>query len=164
MNELEFAESAPHFREVIMAQCARMGIAQEDAEDIAQEVLIKLWRIHDTLGSGSSHEALARTVARRLALNALRRSKTVSIEVLNIDYQGEADGRYDVEEQEEASRLMARIKALPASQGSILYLRHVEEMSKKEIAGILGIKETSVNTLLGRARKNLMNGIKRNKK
>lgn len=163
MNELEFAEQAPHLREVMMTQCLGMGIVRDEAEDIAQEALIRLWHVHGSLETSSSHEALARTIARRLSLNALRKKRIVPFEALNAARHEAHDGGNTIEEQEQLELLMSKIKALPASQGSILYLRHVEGMSKQEIAGILGIKESSVNTLLARARKNLIKDVKNNK-
>ena len=42
-----------------------------DAEDIAQEVVLKLWVMHDRLDEYRSMEALAVVMARRLSLNHL---------------------------------------------------------------------------------------------
>ena len=54
-----------------------------------------------------------------------------------------------------------RLKSLPETWQAILYMRQVERRSSNEIASLLGIKETSVRTLLARARKRLFDELQK---
>jgi RNA polymerase sigma-70 factor (ECF subfamily) len=54
-----------------------------------------------------------------------------------------------------------QIDALPNTSRIVLTMRQLERRELSEIADILGIKQTSVSTLLARARNELMNKLKR---
>jgi RNA polymerase sigma-70 factor (ECF subfamily) len=54
-----------------------------------------------------------------------------------------------------------QIDALPNTSRIVLTMRQLEHRELSEIADILGIKQTSVSTLLARARNELMNKLKR---
>jgi RNA polymerase sigma-70 factor (ECF subfamily) len=57
--------------------------------------------------------------------------------------------------------LDGQIDNLPSTAGMILRMRQLEHRELNEIADILGIKQTSVSTLLSRARNELLNKLKR---
>ena len=63
-------------------------------------------------------------------------------------------------QREEEQWLQQRIRDLPPTQHAILHMRQVEHRSNAQIAALLGIKETSVSTLLGRARRQLLEEIR----
>ena len=69
-----------------------------------------------------------------------------------------------LEAAEEESWLRQRLRQLPPTQYAILGMRQVEHLSNEEIASRLGIAETSVSTLLSRARRTLLDEIRRRKK
>ena len=54
-----------------------------------------------------------------------------------------------------------QINTLPSTSRIVLTMRQLEHRELSEIASILGIKQTSVSTLLSRARKELMDKLKR---
>ena len=58
-------------------------------------------------------------------------------------------------------RLSVKLQQLPTTQRTLLYMRQVERKSHEEIATLLGIETTSVSTLLARARRTLLEEIKR---
>ena len=53
------------------------------------------------------------------------------------------------------------IKELPETEHTILYMRQVEKRTNEEIARLLDISVASVSTLLARARRHLLEKIKR---
>ena len=69
----------------------------------------------------------------------------------------------DLEHLPEMSKeeLEQRIKELPSTLHAVLKMRQDEKYSNKQIAALLGIKETSVSTLLARARRQLLEEIKK---
>jgi RNA polymerase sigma-70 factor (ECF subfamily) len=67
----------------------------------------------------------------------------------------------DLEMKEDDVWLTTRLQQLPTTQRTLLYMRQVERRSNEEIAQLLGIETTSVSTLLARARRTLLEDIKR---
>ena len=66
-----------------------------------------------------------------------------------------------LEMKEDDEWLRARLELLPTTQRTLLYMRQVERRSHEELARLLGIELTSVSTLLARARRTLLEEIKR---
>jgi RNA polymerase sigma-70 factor (ECF subfamily) len=67
----------------------------------------------------------------------------------------------ELESKENDEWLSAKLQQLPTTQRTLLYMRQVERRSHEEIARLLGIEITSVSTLLARARRTLLEEIKR---
>ena len=63
--------------------------------------------------------------------------------------------------KEDDKWLSAKLQQLPTTQRTLLYMRQVERKSHEEIATLLGIETTSVSTQLARARRTLLEEIKR---
>ena len=88
--------------------------------------------------------------------------KTISIEEDDSRHlQTTINPATTLEETEDEQWLRQKLKQLPTTQHTILYMRQVERLSAKEISERLGIAETSVSTLLARARRSLLEEIKR---
>ena len=67
----------------------------------------------------------------------------------------------EVENSENELWLQKRLKTLPSNQYQVLYLRQVEKKSFEEIAQIVGITTESVSVLLSRARKQMLQEIRK---
>ena len=67
----------------------------------------------------------------------------------------------ELETKENEEWFSAKLQKLPTTQRTLLYMRQVERKSHEEIATLLGIETTSVSTLLARARRTLLEEIKR---
>ena len=67
-------------------------------------------------------------------------------------------------QREDEQWLQERIRDLPPTLHAVLHMRQVEHCDNAKIAGILGIKESSVSTLLARARRQLLEEIRQYKK
>jgi RNA polymerase sigma-70 factor (ECF subfamily) len=63
--------------------------------------------------------------------------------------------------KEDEEWLTEKLQQLPTTQRTLIYMRQVERRSHEEIASLLGIEKTSVSTLLARARRTLLEDIKR---
>lgn len=145
-----------------MTSCRCLGMDSADAEDIAQDVMLKLWAMRKDLDKYKSVDSLAALMAKHLALNAKRDRKTVANEDafgrIATAIAGPAE-RLETKENEEW--LKRKMADLPTTQHTILYMRQVERRDNHEIARILGIGETSVSTLLARARRTLMEELRK---
>jgi RNA polymerase sigma-70 factor (ECF subfamily) len=69
-----------------------------------------------------------------------------------------------LEMKEDDDWLDKRLRQLPTTQRTLLYMRQVERRSHEEIARLLGIETTSVSTLLARARRTLLEEIRQRNK
>ncbi len=127
----------------------------EDAEDIVQEVTLKLWRMKDDLKKYRSVEALSVEMTKNMSINKLKsRRIVVGDEQLSNTSSGvPLEKRF--EDQEKLSIVKQIIGSLPEQQKLVLQLRGVEEKDTKEIAQILNETENNIRVILSRARKNV---------
>lgn len=71
MERTDFERMAVRLRPLLLADAARW-LPREEAEDVVQDTLCRLWLLRDRLDAYHSKEGLARTVGRHLAQNRLR--------------------------------------------------------------------------------------------
>lgn len=158
MNTSEFETLAATLRPGLLRVAASVlsDASAQEAEDVVQDTLLKLWTMRDALADYRSVEALAVTVARHLALNVLRSSsRTVGL-------SPDAAENFRATELSAEQRLIAAdelrhldcvLAALPESLRALIELRHVRGMSTADIAAMLGSTEGAVRTALCRARR-----------
>ncbi|MCI6160851.1 MAG: sigma-70 family RNA polymerase sigma factor [Prevotellaceae bacterium] len=162
MEESAFEQIAPQLREKALGTSLKYGADNMQAEDIAQDVMVRLWQIRHDLGRYRSLEAVAAQAAKHLLFNLRRREGTLPLQEDTATATATAYSPEDqFEESENEAWLQQRLKSLPDTQYLILHMRQVENKSGKEIAATLGIAETSVRTLLAKARKALLEDIRK---
>jgi len=136
----------------------------EEAQDIVQEVFIKLWKKGDGLKDYKSIEALAMVTTRNLCLDKLKAKKYPSESIDNLRSEVEMTGN---EEKPDLSDVIQKIhhiiKTLPELQQSVIQLRDIEGYDFEEIAGILDMNENAVRVNLSRARKKIRDILLNNK-
>lgn len=125
----------------------------DDAEDITQDALIKLWAMHEMLRE-SEVERIAFAVLKHRCIDELRRREyrkgrqTVSID--NVDVAMESVDPREIEEREK--QLMIAVGKLPSKQRLLLQMRYLSGKDVHTIAQITGSSEESINMALSRAR------------
>lgn len=155
MTEKSFIRLVPQLRAVAIRAGISAGACGDAAEDVAQDTVIRLWQMCDDLDRFESPAALASMVARRLALNALRRSPSVTLtEADHRQMAAPASSQPDsqLQQREDTEWLDRQFSRLPSTQQQVFYMRQVERRSHREIAQLVGISTASVSTLLARAR------------
>lgn len=136
------------------------GAGKDEAEDIAQDVMLRLWQMHDELDRYDSVEALVALMAKHQLRNHQRRKPSETLyEAIVVSLN--TSPHEELESKENDEWLSAKLQQLPTTQRTLLYMRQVERRSHEEIARLLGIEITSVSTLLARARRTLLEEIKR---
>ena len=163
MERSAFEQKVRTWRDKALNVSRHYGAGREEAEDIAQDVMLRLWQMHDELERFRSVEAIVTLMAKHLLRNHQRRKPSEALDEamivsLNINPHDE------LEMKEDDAWLMKRLEQLPTTQRTLLYMRQVERRSHEEIATLLGIETTSVSTLLARARRTLLEEIKRRNK
>jgi RNA polymerase sigma-70 factor (ECF subfamily) len=135
----------------------------EDAEDVVQEVFLKIWDIRDELDKYRSLEALLVQMTRNLCLNKIKARRPMwSEEQLMGISSLHTSPDVQMVEAEEVRLVQKAIKNLPEQQQVVLQLRAVEGMDTKEIAVAIAETENNVRVLLSRARKSLKVSFSKN--
>ena len=154
-----FEQQESRLRAIALDASAKAGADADIAQDIAQETMIRLWQMRDDPRL-SNPDGYAVMIARHLTLNHLRRKPPLPIDE-RLKAGPTAPSPLDLMVQrEEEQWLRQRIRDLPPTQHAVLHLRQVEHRSNSQIATLLGVKETSVSTLLARARRQLLEEIR----
>ena len=146
MTKDEYEIAMQRLRPGLIAEAIRyMGNADE-AEDMVQDAMLKLWQMCAQLKSPV--DGLARVLVRNICLDSIRRRKPRE----GIEYLPPAAGSNEAEEHERIERMMRLVENLPDVPQTILRLRHMEGMEMKDIARLLHMEEAAVRKALSRAR------------
>ena len=128
----------------------------EDAQDIVQEVFIKLWNLREKLDEYRSVEALAVVMTRNMCLDKLKvkRYPVENLDNLKTDIQ-ETEKETQPDLSEIVRKIHQLIRTLPEQQQTIIQLRDIEGYDFEEIAEIMEMNENAVRVNLSRARKRI---------
>ena len=149
------AETLPR----VQAIAWRIVKSHAEAEDIAQETFLRLWREAPSLSDVPLEPWLYR-VASNLAIDRYRRKKPELMEVLPETSDGAADQETQMRVNELSAEVDAAIAELPDRQRLALILVHFEEVNQKTAAQTLGITVEALESLLSRARRSLKEKLK----
>jgi RNA polymerase sigma-70 factor (ECF subfamily) len=143
-------------REKLLNISLKLLDEKADAEDVVQEVFLRLWYIRDKLDEYKSVEALAVTVTKNLVLDMLKtRKPVVEASGLWMHDSGEKSPAEWLEQQDAVACIRRLIKQLPSLQQAIIQMKDVEGYELQEIAEITGSRVDAVRTNLSRARKKI---------
>ena len=117
----------------------RRFVARDDAEDVLQRVFYEVWRNRDRYDPTRSLEAWVLGIARKRAIDQLRRrhANVVPIDELR-DIAGD-DGRELAERYARAGEVRSALARLPNEQREVLTLAYFGELTQTEIADRLGV-------------------------
>jgi RNA polymerase sigma factor (sigma-70 family) len=117
----------------------RRFVARDEAEDVLQRVFYEVWRNRDRYDPARSLEAWVLGIARKRAIDQLRRrhANVVPIEELR-DIAGD-DGRELAERYARANQVRGALERLPREQREVLTLAYFGDLTQTEIAERLGV-------------------------
>jgi RNA polymerase sigma-70 factor (ECF subfamily) len=157
--------------------CYRFTGSQSDAEDLAQEAFLKMYRNLSSFDpEKGSFTTWLTTLTRNLLVDNYRRSRLErSSDSLDESYEGEEDGPTKAErladggksqEQHVAglelrAQIQEALKQVSPDLREAVILRDLEDMDYKEIAEILGVPQGTVKSRISRGRSELARLLKR---
>lgn len=149
-----FADLVRQHRPRVLRTATGIVGSTEEAEDVAQQVFIKVWNALPGFDSKGSFSSWVYRITVNTALDVVRRRRQhVSLDDLQRAGQGNPeDHAMQTAKQDQVRRAIA---ALPPASRTTLVLREYEQLSYKEIAKVLDIPIGTVMSRLNYARKAL---------
>lgn len=140
----------------VLAQATRLLADQAEAEDVAQEAMMRLWKIAPDWRQGEAQVStwLYRVVA-NLCTDRLRKRRGVSLDQIAEPADTQMSAAAKLQETARLSALANALAQLPDRQAQAVSLRHLEGLSNPQIAEIMDISLRSVESLTARGKKAL---------
>lgn len=135
-----------------------LGVAPDDAQDVAQTALLRAWRSIETLKSpepGQMCSWLDR-IARNTAIDLARQQARASLVPLDVDIEDPKNDHREIEIREILDGTLRAIQDLPQSLREPLILSVAEELTAPQIADRLQISAAAARQRISRARKRLI--------
>lgn len=144
----------------VLATAGRILTDRTEAEDVAQEAMLRLWQSAGRLEIGEAGVGpWLRRVAANLAIDRVRRRRETTVaevpEVAEPPTQLQGLAENDL-----SRRVAAALAALPERQRLAVTLFHYGELSQSEVAAKLAITEEALESLLARGRRALRAALK----
>ncbi|SET20282.1 RNA polymerase sigma factor [Prevotella sp. kh1p2] len=163
MKDISFRNDVLPLKNVLYRLALRITLNREEAEDIVQDTLIKVWNKREDWNEIESIEAFSLTICRNLALDRLKKAENQndSLDETPTERADQASNPYEEMIQKDRISLVRRlVDGLPEKQRSCMQLRDFEGKPYKEIATILGISEEQVKVNIFRARQTIKQRFK----
>jgi len=149
-EEAAFTEILSRFESKALLIARSMGASRSDAEDIAQEAFLKIFRYIRSYRSGNSFKAYFYRIVMNASRDHLSRMSPTGQTTL--DEMGEMEAPPDRRAAyEEVELLRGCLKGLPAREREVVILRDLQGLSTWEVARILRISPITVRRHSSRA-------------
>jgi len=157
MDLQKFTETIEPIKNKLYRFALRYVKNPAEAEDVVQEVFIKLWKNREKMAEIKSVEAWCMRVTRNLSIDKLRSKHNRTDDIP--EYAEWKDTSVSPHRQTELNETVKMVKKwieeLPEAQRNVIQLRDIEEFSYKEIAAALEVSMELVKVNLHRARKTI---------
>jgi RNA polymerase sigma-70 factor (ECF subfamily) len=165
-----FEEIVRRYYGLILRRAGKILGNREDAEEVAQETFLKAHRSLEQIRDGRSVRSWLGRIGVRLALNRAERDRfrrMLSLDRIVSDHEihqpPEVDQRTfegeDVERSRRARLVRREITRLSPAQKSAFMLRHVEQLSFREVAESMGNSESTARVLYFQAIRRLRRAL-----
>lgn len=155
MDIAEYKKIVVALRPSLLSAARRIIGNAQDAEDIVQDVCLKIWHRRDQFDQYRNIEAYSITMVKNLSIDKIRsrHPETSDVELINQPTEELPDSILEEKDNNDAIRRI--IKMLPPLQQRILQMKELDGYETDEIAEITGIAPNAIHNNLSRARKRL---------
>lgn len=154
-----FAEIASRHFQPVYRLVWRMTGGAADAEDIAQDAFVKLWKNPSQLRDGVALRGWLMRVASNAVIDRSRRPRSAPLEEAPEVPDPQARPDAPLDRTEAAKRVDAAIVRLPDRQRQALSLVYFEGMSNIEAADVMEVSVDALESLLSRARRTVKESL-----
>ncbi len=158
-DEPAFRELARRHLPSALALARRITGNAADAEDVAQDALLRVWTNAPRWQPLASFRTWLTRVVVNLCLDRKRRAPWVALEAAGDIVDTAPDARARMEAGETDRRIDDAIAALPARQRAAIVLTYREGLSNADTAAMLDTSVSAIETLLVRAKQNLRRSL-----
>lgn len=140
-----------------LSQAQRMLSDRAEAEDVAQEAMMRLWRIAGEWRQGEAQVStwLYRVTANLCTDRLRRRRRSVPLDAVAEPLDGAPSAVARMHTEARAKALSDALAQLPPRQAEAVALRHLEGLSNPEIAAVMEIGVEAVESLTARGKRGL---------
>jgi len=141
----------------VLAQATRMLGDQSMAEDVAQDAMMRLWKMAPDWRADQAQVStwLYRVVA-NLCTDRLRKRRAVPLDQIAEPADPQQSVAQDLQDRARMAALSDALAQLPARQAQAVALRHLEGLDNPQIAQIMGLNLRAVESLTARGKKSLV--------
>lgn len=168
-----FAELVERFQHRLVAVMGHLVGNPHEAEDLAQEVFLRVYRIRKKYRPKAKFSTWLFTIANNLALNALRDRQRRPVLPLEVRESGPLGPRptetlaptrdqppaHNLQQEELAAVIRGALDGLNERQKMAIVLNKFEDMNYADIAEVMGLSTKAVKSLLSRARSKLREAL-----
>ncbi|AMV26026.1 ECF RNA polymerase sigma factor SigW [Gemmata sp. SH-PL17] len=168
-----FGELVERFQHRLVAVMHHLVGSAEEAEDLAQEVFLRVYRTRKKYTPKAKFSTWLFTIANNLALNALRDRKRRPVMPLEVRDSGPLGPRptealaptraepptHNLQQQELAEVIRTALDGLNERQRMAIVLNKFEDMNYSDIADVMALTTKAVKSLLSRARSKLREAL-----
>ena len=153
MTAEEFKKQYLPYQQKLYGLALRILENQDDAEDIVQEVYIKLWNKRDELLHVENKEAYSVTLVKNLCIDFIRsKSKRMKRASENTEVVEKRTLFEQISAKSDLELVKQLLALLPEQQQRVLNLRHACGYTNEEIEEITGLNSVNVRVALSRGR------------
>lgn len=161
----QFGDLAERYRQKILFYLWHLVGSKEEAEDILQDVLMKVYKSMDRFDNRKHFSSWIYRIAHNEAINHLKhrnRARSISWEdIVNVKDRLETSDHEDSPQErwvrsERRIEVRQALQKLPQRYREVLLLRYYFEKSYEEIAEIIDKPRNTVGTLISRAKSKLV--------
>ena len=134
---------------LVMSYLARY-VPQADVEDVLQRVFYEVWRVHERYDPGLSLRGWVLGIARKRAIDHLRKRRDVVVALDSVREIAGDDGRETAERLVWADEVRGALNMLPELQREVIELAYFAGYTQAEIADALAIPLGTVKTRTAR--------------
>lgn len=140
----------------VLSLATRMLRDTGEAEDVAQEAFVRVWRNAGAWQPGRARfDTWLHTVVLNLCRDRLRRRREVTSDAVPDTADPTPDAEAGLIEAERSSAVASAIAALPERQREAILLVHYQDMFGADAASVLNISVEALESLLARGRRSL---------
>jgi len=140
----------------LLALAARILGDRMEAEDVAQEAFLRIWRLAPRWEPGRARfDTWLYAVAFNLCRDRLRRRREVYVAEQPDTADPSSAPDRGLDERDNTRTVESALAMLPERQREAIVLQYYEELSNLEAAAVMGISVEALESLLARARRNL---------